>query len=276
MTIETTVPLSKLPRRLVAWAAAGGLLMALAACAPKEEEAAAPAAEPPAPASIALTPLTGSPTFPDAKLTLNSPEAGSDVAGPTVPFDFTVENYDLGVQTADAMNKGIANSDKGQHIHLILNDGPYTAHYEPTFESAELDPGHYVALAFLSRSYHESVKAPGAYVLTDFTVGGAERPADLDLSGPQLFYSRPKGTYSGPDTEKVMLDFFLVNADLSPDGYKVKATINGQESTLDNWQPYLIDGLPKGEATIHLQLIDAAGNVVPGPYNDVTRTITLE
>ena len=70
-----------------------------------------------------------------------------------------------------------------------------------------------------------------------------------------LFYSRPKGTYEGLDTEKLLLDFYLVNTELSPDGNKVRLTItqNGlivHYTTLDRWVPYYIEGLEKGEVKI--------------------------
>ena len=44
-------------------------------------------------------------------------------------FIFKVNNYDLGAQTEDAGVKMCANSDKGQHIHLIVDDKPYAASY---------------------------------------------------------------------------------------------------------------------------------------------------
>lgn len=92
-----------------------------------------------------------------------------------------------------------------------------------------------------------------------------------------MFYSRPKGEYVGPqETGKVMLDFYLVNTDLSPEGNKVRATINGSEFMLDRWLPYIIEGLPMGESTIKLELLGKDGNLLPGPYNSVERTITLK
>jgi hypothetical protein len=219
--------------------------------------------------------MTDSPTFPGASLALENVEEGQELPSGPVAFDFTVDGYTLGEQTSDAADKGIANSAKGQHIHLILNNGPYSAHYEADFEK-ELEDGHYVALAFLSRSYHESLKNPEAAVVRQFTVGDAGEYEAVDLSAPHLFYSRPKGSYTGADTEKLMLDFYLFNTDLATDGNKVRATINGNEFVLPKWVPYLIEGLPMGEVTIQLELIDADGNVIPGPFNSVERTVTLE
>ena len=90
-----------------------------------------------------------------------------------------------------------------------------------------------------------------------------------------MFYSRPKGTYTGAATEKVMLDFFLLNTDISPSGNKVRATINGEEFMITEWAPYQIEGLPMGVTTVKLELLDASGNLVDSPFNPVERTVTL-
>lgn len=222
---------------------------------------------------IKLTPIEDSPNFPNAKLTAVSPNRKTVKPGVTnVIFD--VENYELGSQTDDAADKLCANSAKGQHIHYILNNEPYSAHYTEAFEK-DFKPGHYVALAFLSRSYHESLKHKEAYQLMQFTVGQG-RPFAQDLSKPHMFYSRPKGTYLGEkNIENVMLDFYLANADLAPDSYRVRATINGTTFVLTDWVPYMMEGLGEGEHTVKLELLDKDGRFVPGPYNSVTRKFTL-
>ncbi|MFA0962001.1 phosphopeptide-binding protein [Roseivirga sp. BDSF3-8] len=222
---------------------------------------------------LSLTPFTESAELMDAKLEWNEPAGDVAQAGDT-QFGFNVTNYELGVPTEGSENIGIAKSDKGQHIHLILNNEPYYAIYEPDW-TTDLADDDYVALAFLSRSYHESVKNPDAFVVKHFKVGNADTK-DVDLTAPHMFYSRPKGEYTGADTQKVLLDFYLVNTDLSADGNKVRATINGEEFMIDEWQPYLIEGMPMGENTIRLELLDSQGNAVPGPFNDVTRTVTLK
>jgi hypothetical protein len=128
-----------------------------------------------------------------------------------------------------------------------------------------------VILAFLSRSYHESVKNPNAFVLTE--VGDKQ---ETDLSKEFLFYSRPKGKYVGEDTKKLLLDFYLVNTNISKDGNKVKATINETEFIIDEWAPYYIEGLPKGEINIKLELINSDGNMVETLFNPSVRTVILE
>jgi hypothetical protein len=131
-----------------------------------------------------------------------------------------------------------------------------------------------VVLAFLSRSYHESLKHYGAYVLRQFSVG-EDDSNPVDLTSQHMFYSRPKGEYQGADTEKVLLDFYLVNTELSHEGNKVRATINSEEFLIDKWVPHFINGLPDGDNSIKLELIDNAGNPIEGPFNSVERTVTL-
>lgn len=211
--------------------------------------------------------------FPNAKLSLTAPMEGAKLKAGDVQFDFSVADYELAVQTEDAGMRHCANSQKGQHIHYILNNSPYLAKYEPSFK-AELNEGNNVVLAFLSRSYHESIKNGSAFILKNFPVGNVE--SAFDINAPHLFYSRPKGEYAGKDTEKILVDFYLVNSDLQKDGNKVKLTINDTEFMIDQWAPYFVEGLPEGDNTFRIVLVDAAGNAIDGPFNDSgERTITL-
>jgi hypothetical protein len=226
--------------------------------------------------AISLTPVE-SPEFDDSMLEMLSPmENKTNIEPGPVKFSYNVKNYELATQTIDADIKNCANSGKGQHIHLILNNQPYSAHYEAEF-TKDLEEGHYVALSFLSRSYHESVKSYGAANIRQFTVG--REPNDQEranLSDPHMFYSRPKGTYTGEDAKKVLLDFYLLNTELSEEGNKVRATINGEEFMIDKWQPFFIEGQEMGEMTIKLELLDAKGELIPSPFNPVERTVTLK
>jgi hypothetical protein len=225
---------------------------------------------------ITIEKLTDSPAYADAVLQLKEPSNTENIKEGAVDFKFEVANYELGAQTDSPNASKLANSGKGQHIHFILNNQPYSAHYEPNF-TKELPNGVHHLVAFLSRSYHESVKNENSVVVKKFEVG--ENPEDtigIDANAPTLIYSRPKGTYSGKDTESLLLDFFVLNTKLSETGNKVKATINGEEFLITEWAPQVIKGLPKGEVTIELELIDAEGNFIAGPFNKVKRTVTLK
>lgn len=226
-------------------------------------------------AEITLEKLEASPAYSDAVLQMQAPANTTIAEGGEVSFDFTVSNYELGAQTDSPNAQQLANSGKGQHIHFILNNQPYSAHYESSF-AKEIPKGVHHLVAFLSRSYHESVKNENSVVVKKLEVGpNAQDTIGLDMDAPTLIYSRPKGTYSGKDTENLLLDFFVLNTTLSEEGNKVKATVNGVEFIIAEWAPQVVKGLPMGEVTISLELIDAEGNAIPGPFNTVTRTVML-
>tara|TARA_B100001778_G_scaffold146454_1_gene120561 strand:- start:1143 stop:1856 length:714 start_codon:yes stop_codon:yes gene_type:complete len=215
---------------------------------------------------ISLSKLEGSPPYLNAKISTASMTLGDNNE---YTFSFDISNYQLGDQTINNIESQLANSGKGQHIHFIVNNGPYSAHYTNNFNK-KLNSDNNVILAFLSRSYHESVKNPNAFILTQI---GENK---IDLNNEFLFYSRPKGTYKGKDTEKLLLDFYLINTAISPNGNKVKATINDIEFVITEWAPYYIQGLPKGEIKIKLELINSEGKLIDSPFNPSIRTVNLE
>ena len=226
---------------------------------------------------IVLSMAPDSPEYADAMLEMTGPTEGETLpSGDSIGFTYNVTNYELSVPTPDADQKMLAASPKGQHIHLILNNEPYHAIYDPETFKLALDDGHYVAISFLSRSYHESVKNPEAYKISQFTVGEGESE-EVDLSAPMLFYSRPKGTYSGPDTERVLFDFYLANTEIGPGGNQVRVTVNGDTTMMvDEWRPYILEGLPMGENTVKIELVDSTGTLIDSPINEEERTFTLE
>jgi hypothetical protein len=146
---------------------------------------------------------------------------------------------------------------KGNHIHVILDNQPYEAYYElgQPFELRNVTEGKHTLRVFPSRPWHESFKNDGAFQMVEFTVkggGDAGKPAttntgekmaspaksesaspaparegkdygasqagNIDRTKPLLTYSRPKGEYKGGDAESIMIDFWLMNGKLQGDG----------------------------------------------------------
>jgi hypothetical protein len=226
---------------------------------------------------IQVVPVADSKAFPGANLeisSITSEKVGTDSARITVKYD--VKNFTLTEHTDDMNAEHMANSKEGQHIHFILDNSPYVALYKPeNTVTVKLGTEHYL-LSFLSRSYHESIKEDGAAILKHFKIDENGVLSDLALpTEPSLFYSRPKGDYTGADTERLLLDFYVWNTDLK-DGNKVKATINGADFMLDNWGPYEILNAPKGELTVNLSLVDQDGNALSGDNVSISRTVTLK
>lgn len=220
--------------------------------------------------SISLSDFPKSPTFEDATLTKMDFQDGK------FTMDFDAETYTLGAQTDSVISAMCANSGDGQHFHLIVDKQPYAAKYAKEFEY-KIDDGEHHVLTFLSRSYHESIKNGKAFMAKKVVVKNNSFESTEDITEPALFYSRPKGTYVGSkETDKVMLDYFLVNVDPSM-GYKVMANINGQSFDLGSeWKPVLLEGLPMGENTIELTMVDSSGAAVDVPMNKISRTIVLK
>lgn len=225
---------------------------------------------------MTIEPMTSSPKFPDATLSVASLTAtmkGQDSA--TVTIKYNVGNYQLTGQTEDAAHKDCSNSKDGQHIHFILNNQPYVALYQPenTFVVPVGQPQY--LLSFLSRSYHESVKAPKAGFLLHFSVdkrGKVNKLADPET--PMLFYSRPKGEYAGADAKNILLDFYVYHANLGTNAL-VKATVNDTTFSINQWQAYFIKNAPAGDLNISLQLTDTAGNLLSGDNTSVSRTVKV-
>lgn len=232
-----------------------------------------------------LSPVSASPEFPDAKIGLAGVKAekvGKDSA--KVSFTFDVKNYQLKMQTADSATKQCNNSAQGQHIHFILDNMPYKALYEPKNEVTLANGTEHYLMAFLSRSYHESVKSAGAALIYHFRISADGKLEKLDEpKTPMVFFSRPKGDYIGKDTANVLLDYYVWNASLAPDGYKINATVltekggmtDSTKFTFDKWEPKFITNLPTGKNKVMLTLTDKNGIPVEGPCTNVAREFTL-
>jgi hypothetical protein len=218
------------------------------------------------------------PSFPEARLVISSPGVDEVVTSDSVMVSLDLQGVELKAPTQGEASKGLAYSLEGQHVHVIIDNEPYMAMYKKdSFSVGPLSPGAHALRAFPSRSWHESIKEPGAFVAHNFYVGEKTGEPPIKEGEPLLTYSRPKGTYSGADANSILLDFYIANAELSPDGYRVVASIDGNViDTLSEWTPYFIENLPDGEHTISLQLIGPDGAPVPGTFNSTERTITVE
>lgn len=227
---------------------------------------------------IEVLPVKQSLAFPDAGLQIA--EAKTEMLGTdSVKFKvaYLVKNYELTKMTMDMTMGECANSAKGQHIHYILDNKPYIALYKPeNTVNLAINSEHYL-LSFLSRSYHESVKNPAAAVLLHFKIDGQGNYIKLpDATTPMLFYSRPKGEYVGKDTQNILLDFYVKNAVLAANGYKVRLSINDRQFILNQWKPYFLKNIPSGNVKFKLELLDNNGNKVLGDNTGIERVVVMK
>ena len=180
-----------------------------------------------------------------------------------------------------------------QHVHLILDNHPYKAIYDPKapvklselLGGDPLNPGEHILVAFPSRANHESVKTKGALAMLSFWVGKKD-PKGTDLAKPMLIYSRPKGDYKGMQANHVIVDFQVANVTLTPGKDQVHVTVTGPgigdklETNADKFgPPYFLDNLQDGSYTIKLDLVSGSGadmKPTAGPWNSTTRTIRID
>ncbi len=239
------------------------------------------------------------------ELSVEMPKDGETINSSTVRIK---------VKVVGDIKMGKDDKGTGNHVHVILDNQPYAAHYmwNEGFELRNVSDGEHILRMFASRPWHESYKNEEAFKTVKFKVQGGNadetKPTtddngnkmadaksdtqkaegadvlestagDVDFSKPLLTYSRPKGEYKGADADAIMLDFWLSNAKLLGDGgeFKVRYTVNGGEPQLmENWEPIWLKGWKEGKNTVKLELIAKDGNAIEnGAYNSTEREITV-
>lgn len=221
------------------------------------------------------------------------PREGSFAKKNPVWIQVRVEGFALGTDSYFDRKDEIANSRKGQTLHVIIDDKPYFAVNEPAVDPFK-EQGNYYVLSykfeipfslgsglhtirmFPARSYGEALKGEKTFAVSTFYIDDQSNPLGIDLDQPYLTYNEPGDQMPLVEKKPILLDFYLSNCELSADGYKVRLTIDDSIiRTITVWQPYYILGLKKGKHTIQLQLLDAKNQVVAGPFNTVKRQITI-
>ena len=243
---------------------------------------------------IRVMPVARTPESNTVMLRIAVPKSGEIVSGNPVWMQFRIDGYSLGSDSSQfGRASEIALSPLGQTVHVIVDNEPYFPVMEPAINPFNeegwyyttgykfklpiaLKPGMHILRAFPARSFGESLKGDNTFQVTPFFVGEATQfRKDIDLTQPYLTYNEPSGQIALTTDKPVLLDFLIANCELTPDGYKVRLTIDGSENRMiTSWQPYYIYGLSSGKHTIRLELLN--GNAkVRGSFNDVERTIQV-
>lgn len=211
-------------------------------------------------------------------LYITSPRMDQVIEGHEVSVMFDLRHYPIGK---------VDEGGNGQHVHLIVDNEPYVAIYDVSrpvpLDPKLLTPGTHVVRAFPSAGpkdekgalHHESRKNPGAFAWVRFHVGAKGGPlADFDAGRPTLTFSRPKGEYKAgsPELAKFLVDFYVTGTTLSPITSGVRAALDGKPlGTWTEWKPWVIESPAAGAHELELELVDADGKPVDGPFNKTTR-----
>lgn len=228
-------------------------------------------------------------------LTLSYPKAGHFYKKSPIWMQFRLDGYPLGAGSKQ-FERGleISNSKIGQCVYVIIDDELPFPVFEPNLDPFDqsgyfyntsyrfevpfpLKSGAHTVRMFPVRSYGESLKGDRTFQAIDFWVGERGEGSEVDLRKPYLTYNQPGNDIPLFANKPILLDFYICNCELSQDGYKVELNIDGTvERMLTSWQPYFLYGLSKGTHTIRLRLLSPNGNPVGGPFNDVTRKISVQ
>jgi hypothetical protein len=224
---------------------------------------------------------------------LQFPENGEYMKSQPISIQMRLEGYSLGTNSYFPRESEIWNDPKGQSVHVVIDNHPYFAineamvdtlddfqiDYEQLLEFSipfNLEPGPHTVRVFPVRSFNESLKGDKAFAADTFYFKTKNKTPQVDLSQPYLTFNEPQGEYDATPVQPILLDFYITNCELSQDGYKVRATVDGKTSRiLTQWTPYYLYGLDKGKHTVRLQLLDPENNAVPGAFNDITGSFII-
>ncbi|MGB7979148.1 MAG: hypothetical protein WCF19_08370 [Chlamydiales bacterium] len=243
--------------------------------------------------SIRTMPVARTPESSTIILRIAIPQDGELVGSPTW-IQFRIDGFALGAPSQFGRASEIVQTDMGQTVHVVIDNKPYFPINEPALDPFDeggyfydmsykfevpdrLDPGMHTIRMFPARSFGESLKGENTFAAINFYVGKEKNKPGRDLSLPYITYNEPSDQLPLSANQPVLLDFYVTNAELSPDGYKVRLTIDGKTNrTITSWQPYYIYGLTSGKHTIRLELLDKENKPVAGEFNDVTQTIYIK
>ena len=245
------------------------------------------------PGELRIVPVEPTPESNSARLVIVFPAEGDIKTSNPVNVEMRVGGYPIGVDSDFPRAKEIFDDREGQAIHVFIDNEPYFAINEAFVDSYNdsevyfdksldfdipfrLSSGQHIIRAFPVRSYNESLKGDNCFAARSFFFASGEPMEDVDLAAPFLTYNEPQDDYDYDPAVPILLDFYISNAVLSSDGYKVELSVDGKkERVLSRWVPYYIYGLKRGTHTIHLRLIDSKNKPLPGVFNSVERSFRL-
>jgi hypothetical protein len=171
----------------------------------------------------------------------------------------------------------------GPNLHLIVDNNPYIAIYDPSqpYLLKDLAPGTHTLRVFAARPWHESFKNEGAYDQVTFNVITQTGDNSPDPNLPILTFNQPKGEFGA---EPILLDYYLTNAplhgvdeeeaDSGLQDWRIRVTVNGESFVVDSWQSLYLKGFNEGENWIQLEFLNDKGDRVDNVFNNTVRVLT--
>src|SRR5215831_18872116 len=225
------------------WPFAGLLLMSVIACqsaAPNANTTATSNATPPGEQKLTQAPRPaiieqamkdrGEQDQAKPALRVVSPANNATISGATVPV-----KLELSGDLKGYMPHKDPATQKGNHIHVILDNQPYEAYYElgQPFELRNVSEGKHTLRVFASRPWHEAYKNEGNFQMVEFTVkggGDASKPTTTKDGQTMASPSKSPAANASPAVTREGKDMAKSNA-----------------GEVDPAKPLLTYSRPKGE-----------------------------
>ena len=195
------------------------------------------------------------------QIAIAKPQNDTTIADTTIEVNLTVADFPLFKDDRFSL---------GPHLDLILDNEFYGELYdlEPIILK-DLKPGTHTLRVLAQTPWHESYKNEAAFAQTTFHVLTETDDNHPDPQLPLLTYNQPNGIYSA---EPILVDFYLTN--VAAEDWIVRATINGESFTIDEWQPIYLEGFKEGNNLIELELLDGNRKSIDNTFNKTIRLIT--
>lgn len=277
---------------VTALAACGGGTAAPATPAAPTSSAPAPAPEPAASSSAA----TATPPAPKYDVDFVEAKPSADPAVlPKVTID--IPGFDqvipASLVAATKVRYKVTSFDKmpeGSYLQFVLDNTPYkpVTDLKTQIDLPALAPGgtlpdgEHVIAAFVCRKNGESVKGPNSIAVRRFWTG-KRTPGTWDSNkGPMVVLGHPYGNYNLSSGTDPLVDWYLLNAQLGPKDYSIRAVLKGPgikeegiQRIITDWRTHIVLSAHDGEYTLQFDLLDRNGDPVPGPGNSSTRKFTV-
>ncbi|MDX6767720.1 MAG: hypothetical protein SFU85_13135 [Candidatus Methylacidiphilales bacterium] len=209
----------------------------------------------------------GQPTDPSRPIEVRilSPRSREIIPTSTVDVFLQVDNYLL--------------AEEGNRLHVLVDNQPPQPWHDVArpFPLKNLNQGGHTVRVLAVRPDGTSLRQPGAFAMVHFFVKKKDFQNYTDPTLPFLTVNLPAGGPASLDAnERLCFDYWVHNVDFSGEhAVRLRYKLDVYEGTLTEPGPVLWANLQPGRHRLLVELFDAAGQPIFGPFNRVEREFEI-
>ncbi len=192
---------------------------------------------------------------------VDSPKPGETLPTNAVDVAIRVSNFTL--------------AQGGNRVHVAFDNTRAQLVYDTSrpLRFRPVKPGGHTLRAFAVRADGTLFKNPEAFQMVSFSVMQPDQNNIPTPDEPVLTVSSPRSiSFDGPAALRVPFDYRVDNVVLTPNGYRLRYSLNGRETVTHEPGPILFAGLDSVTNRLIAQVVDIEGAPVPGLFNKVAVT----